>query len=133
MRHYPLADHDLRRNPHVAPPNPAVLLTRGRAADRLFPANPKLQLFKLSGPPGRPTAVCGLGVYRDDLLGPDVTGNLFACEPVNLLVHRMKLEPRGSTIAGQRPPGEEASEFLASTDPWFRPVQVRTGPDGCLW
>src|SRR5207302_2940915 len=23
--------------------------------------------------------------------------------------------------------------FLASTDNWFRPVQVRTGPDGCLW
>jgi hypothetical protein len=25
------------------------------------------------------------------------------------------------------------SEFLASTDNWFRPVQVRTGPDGALW
>ena len=32
-----------------------------------------------------------------------------------------------------RAPDEQQSEFLASTDPWFRPVQVRTGPDGCLW
>jgi putative heme-binding domain-containing protein len=90
-------------------------------------------MHKLSGPPARPTAVCGLGVYRDDLLGPWYTGDLFSCEPVNLLVHRLKLTPRDSTFAGRRPPGEEAAEFLASTDPWFRPVQARTGPDGCLW
>jgi putative membrane-bound dehydrogenase-like protein len=129
--HYPLPDHYVRRNPHAAPPNPAVLLV-GDASKQLFPAG-NLQLFKLSGPPGRPTAVCGLGVYRDDLLGKDVTGDLFSCEPVNLLVHRMKLVPKGSTFTAKRPPGEEKSEFLTSTDSWFRPVQVRTGPDGCLW
>ncbi|HEX4592598.1 MAG TPA: PVC-type heme-binding CxxCH protein, partial [Gemmataceae bacterium] len=129
--HYPLPDHYVRRNPHAAPPDPAVLLG-GDASAQLYPAG-NLQLFKLSGPPGRPTAVCGLGVYRDDLLGRDLTGDLFTCEPVNLLVHRMKLVPRGSTFAGVRPPGEDQSEFLASTDPWFRPVQARTGPDGCLW
>jgi putative membrane-bound dehydrogenase-like protein len=130
--HYPLPDHYVRRNPYAAPPDPAVNLPVGDDPTRLFPAG-DLQLFKLSGPPGRPTAVCGIGVYRDDLLGKDVTGDLFVCEPVNLLVHRMKLVPKGSTFAGKRAPGEEASEFLASTDPWFRPVQVRTGPDGCLW
>ncbi len=129
--HYPLADHYIRRNPHAAPPDSAVLLG-GDASAPLFPAG-NLQLFKLSGPPGRPTSVCGIGVYRDDLLGKDVTGDLFVCEPVNLLVHRMKLAPKGSTFAGKRVPGEEQSEFLASTDPWLRPVQVRTGPDGCLW
>jgi putative heme-binding domain-containing protein len=129
--HYPLPDHYVRRNPHAAPPNPAVLLVSNASA-QLFPAG-DLQLFKLSGPPGRPTAVCGIGVYRDDLLGKDVTGDLFSCEPVNLLVHRMKLVPKGSTFTTKRAPGEEKSEFLTSTDPWFRPVQARTGPDGCLW
>jgi putative membrane-bound dehydrogenase-like protein len=130
--HYPLPDHYIRRNPHAAPPNPAVDLPAGDDPTKLYPAG-DLQLFKLSGPPGRPTSVCGLGVYRDDLLGNSLTGDLFVCEPVNLLIHRMKLVPKGSTFAGVRPPGEEKSEFLASTDPWFRPVQVRTGPDGCLW
>jgi putative membrane-bound dehydrogenase-like protein len=129
--HYPLPDHYIRRNPHVAPPNPAVLIG-GDASEPLYPAG-NLQLFKLSGPPGRPTAVCGIGVYRDDLLGKDLTGDLLACEPVNLLLHRMKLKPNGSSFRAVRPPGEEHSEFLTSTDPWFRPVQVRTGPDGCLW
>jgi putative membrane-bound dehydrogenase-like protein len=129
--HYPLPDHYVRRNPHAAPPNPMVLIG-GDASEPLYPAGEQ-QLFKLSGPPGRPTAACGIGVYRDDLLGKDVTGDLFVCEPVNLLVHRMKLKPQGSTFAAVRPPGEEQSEFLTSTDQWFRPVQARTGPDGCLW
>ncbi len=31
------------------------------------------------------------------------------------------------------PPDEADSEFLSSTDNWFRPVQARTGPDGALW
>jgi putative membrane-bound dehydrogenase-like protein len=131
--HYPLADHYLRRNPHAAPARTVFGVPAGPDPTRLFPANPHMQLFKLSGPPGRPTAVCGIGVYRDDLLGREFTGDLFMCEPVNLLVHRLKLSPRGSTFAGRRAPGEESSEFLASADPWFRPVQARTGPDGCLY
>jgi putative membrane-bound dehydrogenase-like protein len=131
-RHYPLADHYLRRNPHTAPPDNAVLVPREADPNRLFPIG-KLQLFKLSGPPGRTTAACGLGIYRDSLLGREYTGNAFVCEPVNLLVHRLCLKPQGSSFAGQRADSEKTSEFLAGEDGWFRPVQVRTGPDGALW
>ncbi|MBI1915191.1 MAG: neutral/alkaline non-lysosomal ceramidase N-terminal domain-containing protein [Planctomycetes bacterium] len=130
-RHFPLVDRYVARNRHVAPPSPHVAL--GPPGNRLFPASQDLQLFKLSGPPGRPTAACGVGVYRDDLLGKEYTGNVFSCEPVNLLVHRMVLSSRGATLAASRAAGEEESEFLASTDGWFRPVQVRTGPGGALW
>jgi hypothetical protein len=39
--------------------------------------------------------------------------------------------------ARRLPPGapttNETSEFLASSDNWFRPVEVRTGPEGALW
>lgn len=132
MWHYPLPDHYIRRNPHVAPPPSAVNISTGLDPTRLFPAG-QLQLFQQSGPPGRPTAACGLGVYRDDLLGASMTGDLLVCESVNLLVHRRKLVSRGSTFSANRAPAETECEFLASTDPWFRPVQVRTGPDGCLW
>src|SRR5262249_58212337 len=84
----------------IAPPSPHVGL--GPPGNRLFPASQDLQLFKLSGPPGRPTATCGMGVYRDDLLGKEYTGNVFSCEPVNLLVHRMVLSPRGLTFSASR-------------------------------
>ena len=43
------------------------------------------------------------------------------------------LKPTGSTFAGSRRRTRQTSEFLASTDPWFRPVQALTGPDGGLW
>jgi putative membrane-bound dehydrogenase-like protein len=132
-RHYPLPDHYLRRNPHVAPPPADVLVTDAPDANRLYPLRQQLQLFKLSGPPNHVTAACGLGVYRDDLLGKDYTGDALVCEPVNLVVHRMKLSPRGSTFSARRADDEKRSEFLASTDNWFRPVQARTGPDGALW
>jgi putative membrane-bound dehydrogenase-like protein len=132
-RHYPLADHYLRRNPQAAPPATAVLVPDGPDPNRLYPTLANLQLFRSSGPAGRTTAACGLGIYREDLLGSEYTGNAFVCEPVNLIVHRRKLSPQGSTFTGRRADDEAASEFLASTDNWFRPVQVRTGPDGALW
>src|SRR5439155_626311 len=46
---------------------------------------------------------------------------------------RLKLQPRGITFSGRRAADEQQAEFLAGTDNWFRPVQMRTGPDGALW
>jgi putative membrane-bound dehydrogenase-like protein len=131
--HYPMMDHYLRRNPYVKPANNRVFLPTGPNANRLFTLRSQVQLFELSGPPGWPTAACGLGVYRDTLLGEKLYGNLFTCEAVNLLVHRMVLKENGATFTGHRADDEPDREFLASTDGWFRPVQMRTGPDGCIY
>ncbi|HVT26585.1 MAG TPA: PVC-type heme-binding CxxCH protein, partial [Lacipirellulaceae bacterium] len=129
--HYPLSDRYLRRNPHVIPPPLAVNCPTPEAS-RLFPRG-KIVLMPLSGPAGKATSACGMGFYRDELLGPEFTDNVFTCEPVNQLVHRMILQPAGATFVATRPPDEANSEFLTSTDNWFRPVEVRTGPDGALW
>lgn len=129
VRHYPLVDHYLKRNPHAAPPDPHVGVA---PSNELFPIG-RLVSFPLSGPPGRTTAACGLEIYRDNALGERFTGNTFTCEPVNQLVHRLIVEPWGATFRGHRAAEEQESEFLVSSDNWFRPVQVRTGPDGALW
>ncbi|MSR57503.1 MAG: c-type cytochrome [Planctomycetaceae bacterium] len=131
--HYPVSDDELRRNPFLSAPQTARSVAAGSDPQRLFPLKTDVQLFKLSGPSGRPTAACGLGIYRDTLLGEAFQGNAFTCEPVNLLVHRQRLVPHGSSFDGVRDAGETESEFLAATDNWFRPVQARTGPDGGLW
>ncbi|HEX4414859.1 MAG TPA: neutral/alkaline non-lysosomal ceramidase N-terminal domain-containing protein, partial [Lacipirellulaceae bacterium] len=128
---YPLPDRYLRRNPHLVPPRVSVPLPTPAAA-QLYPRG-KLVLFELSGPAGRATSSCGITIYRDELLGQQYTGNSFTCEPVNQIVHRMILKPKGATFTGERADDEPDSEFLASTDNWFRPVQARTGPDGALW
>jgi putative membrane-bound dehydrogenase-like protein len=130
--HYPLSDRYVRRNANLLPPPLEVYVVRGTPAQRLFPRG-KIVLLPLSGPRGSATAACGIGIYRDELLGPEFAGNAFSCEPVGQLVHRMILRPKGSTFTAERAADEAKSEFLSSTDNWFRPVQARTGPDGALW
>src|SRR5436853_3912398 len=43
------------------------------------------------------------------------------------------MKPLGVTFTSRRAPDEERSEFLASSDNWFRPTMLQTGPDGALW
>ena len=71
--------------------------------------------------------------YRDELFGPWFATSLFVSEPVHNLVHRMVLEPDGVTFRGRRGPNGSGREFLASSDNWFRPTMLKTGPDGALW
>lgn len=133
IQHYPLPDHYARRNPWVASPPPAVFVPRGPDPGRLFPASRTPARYNNPESANRVTSACSPLIYRDRLLGPAYRGNAFTCEPVHNLVHRLVLEAEGLTFAGHRPERERDKEFLASTDPWFRPVQVRTGPDGALW
>jgi putative membrane-bound dehydrogenase-like protein len=135
LRHFPLPDHYLRRNPHVAGPPPFVDVLRGGDPDpnKLFPTSHMLKRFNDFGAAGRVTSACSPLIYRDNLLGQEYYGNAFICEPVHNLVTRRVLEPKGTSFIGRRAPDEQSSEFLASSDNWFRPVQVRTGPDGALW
>ncbi|QDU64019.1 Cytochrome c [Planctomycetes bacterium Pan216] len=80
---------------------------------------------------GTNTAACGVTCYRGSALGPNFLENVFVCEPTGHLVTRYRLEPDGPTFKAFRT--EERSEFLASDDPWFRPVSMANGPDGTLY
>lgn len=135
IRHYVLPDHYLRRNPHVTYPDPVVSLVQPRNPP-LFARGDKVARFHADYMAGRFTSACGLHIYRDTLLdrGEDIYyHNAFICEPVHNLVTRRVLVPDGVTFKAERAPGEEQSEWLTSTDNWFRPVMVRTGPDGAIW
>jgi putative membrane-bound dehydrogenase-like protein len=128
----PLADRYVGRNPYVAPPEPIVLVPK-EDPDHLYPASRTLRRFNHPESANRVTSACSPVIYRDDLLGPEYHDNAFMCEPVHNLVTRRILKPLGATFAGVRAPGEQKSEFLASADNWFRPVDLKNGPDGALW
>jgi putative membrane-bound dehydrogenase-like protein len=130
LYHFPLPDHYLGRNPRVAPPGSRVALVPGSA--RCFPIARELPRYNNPQSEGRFTAACGLGIYRDSLLGEVYRGNAFTCEPAHNLVSRA-LIGEGPLPTARRAEDEQQSEFLASTDVWFRPVQARTGPDGALY
>jgi putative membrane-bound dehydrogenase-like protein len=132
MWHYALDDRYLRRNPHVAAPSPRVEAPRSST----FALGPGRATGTPRSRPGQGnawTSGCSVMIYRDTLLGPDFARNWLACEPVHNLVHRELLEPAGATFTSRRAAGESAREFLASSDPMFTPVSIRTGPDGALW
>ena len=131
--HYVLHDHYLRRNPHVASPAPDIHITEPMVHPQVYPASKTIERFNDYHTENRITSACGAGIYRAHALGDDVYGNAFICEPVHNLVYRQVLTPDGYTFKARRADAEAQSEFLASTDNWFRPVTARTGPDGALY
>jgi putative membrane-bound dehydrogenase-like protein len=133
--HFPMPERYVRRNPHVPAPPPSVTLPADPEPNRLNPVSASGPLDRFNHPEsyGQTTSACGVGIYRDVLLGEEYYGNSFTCEAAHNLVRRLRLEERGATFAAYRPADERDTEFLASEDPWSRPVQVRTGPDGGLY
>ncbi len=77
------------------------------------------------------TSACGLLVFNGGGLTPAHQGNVFICEPAQNLVQRQTLRPDGVSFRSDRV--SDSSEFLASTDEWFRPVFLQHGPDGALY
>lgn len=130
--HFPLSEQDVRRNPHVTAPGPSVYLPE-KSESALHPISQPMERFNNPDAQGHITSACGLGIYRDELLGEDFQGNAFIGETAHNLVRRYRLEPKGATFSVHRPDGEEGKEFFASKDNWSRPVQIRTGPDGALY
>ncbi|MGI8603288.1 MAG: PVC-type heme-binding CxxCH protein [Verrucomicrobiales bacterium] len=78
------------------------------------------------------TAACGPMVYQDRVL-PGLRGQYFVCEPAGNLIHRALIEADGSTLELRRVPGEEKSEFAATSDAWSHPMNLTHGPDGSIW
>ncbi|WZO99699.1 c-type cytochrome [Isosphaeraceae bacterium EP7] len=131
--HFPFPDDAARRNPRVATPDPSVYVPRSEDPNKLYPASTPQERFNHPESLNYATSACGICIYRGDSLGPEYQNNLFVCEPVHNLVHRETLTDDGVTFAGQRALTPDNQEFFASTDPWSRPVQARTGPDGALY
>ncbi|MBI4624139.1 MAG: hypothetical protein HY736_13105, partial [Verrucomicrobia bacterium] len=131
--HYALEDHYLRRNPHLAPPNSTVTVSKTPGASQVYPLSETIARFNDPFGANRFTCACGTMIYRDDLLGAAYAGNVFICEPVHNLVHREIVQPAGVTFTSHRAPEEQTSEFFASSDNWSRFTALRAGPDGAVY
>jgi putative membrane-bound dehydrogenase-like protein len=128
-----LDEHYLRRNPHFVPPAPRVQVSDQPGASPVFPISPDIPRFNDYWALHHFTSACGVIIYRDNLFGPLFYGNSFVSEPVGNLVHREIVRREGTLFQSSRAADEQTSEFLASSDGWFRPTTLRTGPDGALW
>lgn len=67
-------------------------------------------------------------IYEGAALGRGYEGKLVAPVPLHNHVMLSELRPNGSTYSTR-----DVTEFLRSTDKWFRPVDIKSGPDGAIY
>ena len=120
----------LSRNPELLISNATAAISDHGPAAEVYPVtqNPEHQLLTDLGVF---TAACGITAYTGGLFPAPFNEAVFVAEPVGNLVHVDRIKEAGATFAASRM--YEKKEFLASTDPWFRPVNHYVGPDGALY
>ncbi len=111
----------LNRNPDLPIGNAVDDISDHGAAAKVFAITEHPRFEMLSGV-GEFTSACGICYYR---------GSTFTSEPVHNIVHQDVLSDNGSLYLAKR--AQDGSEFLASTDAWFRPVNMYIGPDGAMY
>ena len=81
------------------------------------------------------SAACAVTAYGggafDGAALPGEWLSVFVADPSANVVHRAVVDVDGAAAEAGR--GRPGVEFLASTDPLFRPVNLRAGPDGALY
>jgi mono/diheme cytochrome c family protein len=77
------------------------------------------------------TGSAGNDIYRGHRLPKDLVGDYLYGEPVGRIVRRIRAEKKdGLTTLHNVYPN---NEFIKSLDPYFRPVDVTTAPDGTVY
>ncbi|WP_409034089.1 c-type cytochrome [Runella sp.] len=77
------------------------------------------------------TAACGPLVYRGGAFPETYNQNAFVCVPEANLIKRNILTFKSTQTAANQ--AVEKTEFIASTDEGFRPVNLFNGPDGAMY
>lgn len=74
------------------------------------------------------TALAGIAYYADEHYPKAYQSNFYIGDAVASRVYRNSF-----TFANSTPIGKLEEEFVLSEDPWFRPVDIKLGPDGALY
>lgn len=74
------------------------------------------------------TALSGLEYYQGGVFPEEFQNSFYSGDVVACRVSRNTLSFEGSS-----PVAVKQTDFLVSEDPWFRPVDIKIGPDGALY
>lgn len=94
---------------------------------------PGMKEVKPDGSLSNVTGAAGNDVFRGDRLPQDLVGHYIYGEPVGRIVRRVETEKVEGLSYLQNTYIQSESEFIQSTDPLFRPVDMATAPDGTLY
>lgn len=81
----------------------------------------------------RVTGSAGNDVYRGDRLPESLKGQYFYGEPVARIVRQINPVVKEGLTTLHNAYQDQQSEFVRSTDPLFRPVDMATAPDGTMY
>jgi mono/diheme cytochrome c family protein/glucose/arabinose dehydrogenase len=81
----------------------------------------------------RVTGSAGNDIYRGDRLPASLRGQLFYGEPVARIVRQINPVVKEGLTTLHNVFQDQKSEFLKSTDPLFRPIDMATAPDGTMY
>ena len=109
------------------------LITNPPSIPPVFPISQQADRFNDLYAINRFTSACSTVINRGEGQGEELRGFAMVCEPVHNMVVRYELKPSGATWAANRISTDSKSEFIRSTDPWFRPVRIENAPDGTMW
>lgn len=144
----PLEHRYLARNPYYAAPATLQNICSYGHPARVFPiSQPDPWRLERSKDPawvqfygvaeatanGFFTAASGQTIYQGEQFPAMFWGNHFSVDNAQNLVHRCLLVPEGAGYIARRPAADEQTEFLRSSEQWFRPVNLMTGPEGALY
>jgi len=124
-----LENRYIKRNPLLALPRVVHDVSPAAELSHLYPLSRAWTTSNMHA--SQFTAACGVTIYRGDALPAEYFGNSFTCDPTGNLVHRDVLESHGAAFDAR--PDASKTEFLATADEWFRPVNLANGPDGALY
>ena len=82
---------------------------------------------------GRFTAAAGCAIYEGGAWPAKWNTSYFTTEPTLNIVHHQFVRQDGVSYSVEKEKGREETEFIRSTDLWFRPIENRVGPDGALY
>jgi len=74
------------------------------------------------------TGIAGIAYYEADQFPPEYRRTLFIGNPITGRINHDTLERTGASYRAVEQP-----DFLQCDDPWFRPVDIKLGPDGALY
>lgn len=140
-------DRYIARNPYLSAPDARVMIAADGPQAEVFRKSPvepwrviRTQLRVAGAVKGAVegggraagyfTGAGGVTIYRGDAWPEEWKGIAIVGDVGSNLVHRKRLEPNGLEFIARRI--DDKSEFVASTDVWFRPAQYANGPDGSL-
>ncbi len=110
-----------------SPPEPWRVVNAARLSNQGDPRMPRSE----KNAQGFMTSACGVTIYRGDAYPPEFRQQVFLAEVAGNLIHRQHMTATGVTFTSQRI--DDTSEFMTSTDNWFRPVNFLHAPDGTLY